>query len=167
MVGLGYHFALSRENAKRIFAAKGGEEIGALIAEFHGSKEMKANSQILPLKRTWDAIHRCLTEGELDPAGGDFPMNHVILGGKVIHNGDDYIAVVIRPDMLTFITEALHDLKEPEFRAKFFALGAKGYDQPLTDKEYALVWNALQEINGFFAYCEEERVAVLFTGAWK
>jgi hypothetical protein len=167
VVGPGYHIALSREHAKRVFANKDDASLPPLIAELLADKSLKANSQILEVKRTWDAIHRCLTEGMLDPEAGAFPLNHVILGGKKLHNGDDYVAVVVRPDMVTFIAETLHEIKEPDFRKKFFALADKGYDQPINEKEYSFIWHTVQEIRTFFEYCDEERFAVLFTGKYK
>ncbi len=167
MVGPGYHIALSREHAKRVFGSKDDPSLVGLIEELKNDKALRANSQVLEVKRTWDAIHRCLTEGTLDPEGGDFPLNHVILGGKKIHHGDDYVAAVIRPDMVTFIAEALREVKEPEFRKCFFALGDQGYDQPINEKEYSYVWHAVQEIRTFFEFCDEERFAVMFTGKYK
>lgn len=167
MVGPGHHIALSRDHAKRVFANKDDASLPPLIAELLGDKSLRANSQILDVKRTWDAIHRCFTEGALDPEGGEFPLNHVILGGKKLHNGDDYVAVVVRPDMVTFIAEGLRDVKEPDFRKAFFALSEKGYDQPINEKEYSYIWHMVQEIRAFFEYCDEERFAVLFTGKYK
>jgi hypothetical protein len=167
VVGPGHHIALSREHAKRVFANKDDASLPPLIAELLGDKSLKANSQILDVKRTWDAIHRCLTEGTLDPEAGEFPLNHVILGGKKLHNGDDYIAVVVRPDMVTFIAEGLREVKEPDFRKAFFALGEKGYDQAINEKEYSFIWHMVQEIRAFFEYCDEERFAVLFTGRYR
>ena len=167
MVGPGHHIALSREHAKRVFANKDDASLPPLIAELLGDKSLKANSQILDVKRAWDATHRCFTEGALDPEGGEFPLNHVILGGKKLHNGDDYVAVVVRPDMVTFIAEALRDVKEPDFRKAFFALGEKGYDQPINEKEYSYIWHMVQEIRAFFEFCDEERFAVLFTGKYR
>jgi hypothetical protein len=167
VVGPGYYIALSRDHAKRVFANKDDATLPPLIAEFKSDKALKANSQILEVKRTWDAIHRCLTEGTLDVEAGDFPRNHVVLGGKKLHNGDDYVAVVVRPDMVTFIAEALHEIKEPDFRKCFFALADKGYDQPINEKEYSFIWHTIQEIRAFFEYCDEERFAVLFTATYK
>lgn len=167
MVGPGYHVALSREHAKRVFANKDDSTLPPLIEELRNDKTLKANGQVLDCKRYWDPIHRCLTEGTLDPDAGEFPLNHVILGGKRLHQGDDYIAVVVRPDMVTFISEALHDLTEPDFRKRYFALGDKGCDQPINEKEYSYVWHMVQEIRTFFELCDEERFAVLFTGKWK
>lgn len=163
MVGPGYHIALSRDNAKRVFAAADDASLKTLLEEFKNSKDMRKNGQMVECKHTWDAIHRCLTEGELDPQGGEMPLNHVVLGGKQLQKGDDYWAVLVRPDVTLFVAEALHELKEPDFRQKFFALAGTSYDQPINEKEYALAWHHVQELRLFYEYCAEERFAVVFT----
>ena len=163
MAGLGFHIALSRDNAKRVFAVPNDTALLALIEEFKNSKELRKNGQVVECKRTWDAIHRCLTEGTLDPTGGEVPMNHAILGGKQLNKGNEFIAVLVRPDLTPFVAEAMHDMKEPDFRQRFFALGQHGYDQPINEKEYTLVWHHVQELRSFFEFCSEERFAVLFT----
>lgn len=167
MIGLGYHIALSRDNAKRVFAVSDDAALLSLIEEFKGSKELRKNGQLVDCKRTWDALHRCLTEGTLDPTGGEIPMNHAILGGKKLNKGPEFIAVLVRPDLTPFVAEALHNIKEPDFRQRYFALGNHGYEQPINEKEYALVWHHLQELRTFFEYCSEERFAVLFTAKIK
>jgi Domain of unknown function (DUF1877) len=164
VVGPGYHFALSRDNAKKVFAVTDPKGFLTLFDEFKNSKDMQKNDQILENKRTWDAIHRALTEGELDPQGGEMPLNHVILGGKPVNAGEDYFAAVVRPDLTPFLSEALHDMKESDFRQKYFALQNTSYSQPINEKEYALVWHQVQEIRSFLEFCSEERFAILFVG---
>jgi hypothetical protein len=162
--GAGYHFGLTRDHAKRVFAATDDAALLALAEEFKNSKEMKKNGQVVDCKKWWDPIHRCLTEGELDPEGGEIPLNHAILGGKQLAKGTEYFISLVRPDLTPFVAEALHDLKEPEFRQRYFQLADKGYTQALNEKEYALVWHQIQELRNFFEYCAEERFAVLFIG---
>jgi hypothetical protein len=162
--GAGYHFALSRDNAKRVFAATDDAALLALAEEFRNSKEMQKNGQVVDTKQWWDPIHRSLTDGTLDPEGGEMPLNHVVLGGKQLAKGTDYFMNLVRPDLTPFVAEALHDMKEPDFRQKYFALGASNYGVPLTEKEYALIWHKVQELRTFFEYCAEERFAVLFVG---
>ena len=88
----------------------------------------------------WDPIHRCLTEGELDPTGGDFPLNTAILGGKQLHQGDDLAAVLIRPDMINFVAEALAEVKQQDVQTKeekvlrserYFGAVARSFQLPM------------------------------------
>jgi hypothetical protein len=161
-VGLGFHIALTREHAKRLHAIQDDSSLKTFSDELQSSAEMKKKGRVIETGRTWDAIHRCLTDGELDPTGGDFPLNHVVLGGKHLHQGDGYTAVFIRPDMTPFIAEALGDVKQKDFREKFDALGSS-YTGGRSEKDFGEVWRQLQRLRVFFEDCSQNREAVMFT----
>jgi hypothetical protein len=163
VVGRGYHIALGREHAKRLFGIKDDQEILKFLEELKASPEMKKSGRLLDSGTAWDALHRCLTEGELDPAGGDFPLNHAVLGGKRLYQGSDYVAVLIRPDMTRFISDALDEVDEADFRKKFFALNRDSYKQPLGEKEFTQHWIMLQDLQVFFEAAADNLEAVVFT----
>ena len=163
MVGRGFHIALSREHAKRLFAIKDDPSLLQFLEELKSMPDLKKSGRILDLGTAWDPIHRCLTEGELDPAGGDFPLNHAVLGGKQLHKGADSTAVLVRPDMTRFIADALEELTEDDIRQKFFALDSKSYQQPIDEKHFMHMWIALQTLKDFYLAATENLEAVVFT----
>ncbi|MDX1945105.1 MAG: DUF1877 family protein [Pirellulaceae bacterium] len=163
MVGRGYHMALGREHAKRLFAIKDDGALRKFLDELRGAPDMKKSGRLLELGTAWDGIHRCLTDGTLDPTAGDFPLNHAVLGGKQLHQGADYTAVLIRPDMTRFIADALEELDEDEVRKRFFALDRNTYQQPIGEKEFMEIWLALKNLQVFFAAAAESLEAVIFT----
>jgi hypothetical protein len=167
VVGKGYHIALTREHTKRVFSQLDDESLRAFLNELITSPEMIKSGRVLDIGASWDAIHRCLTDGDLDPAGGEFPLNHTILGGKELHKGDDYAATLIRADITPFVAEALNELREPEFREKFFALDPKSYDQPIDEKSFLEVWLAITNLRVFFDAAAENLEAVIFMGKFK
>ncbi len=162
MTGPGYHVALGREHAKQLFSLKDDDALRNFVQGLKDSKEMRTSGRLVDTKTHWAALHCCLTDGELDPAGGEFPLNHVILGGKALHKGDDYTAIVVRPDMTPFIAEALGDIKQIDFRAKFDTL-RKDVPEATRNKEYVEVWRTLQELRVLFEDAAANREAVLFT----
>jgi hypothetical protein len=163
VVGRGFHLALAREHAKTLFGLKDDESIRKFLEELKAKPDMKKSGRMLDLGTLWDPIHRCLTEGQLDPAAGDFPLNTAILGGKQLLKGSDYTAVLIRPDMTNFIADALGELEEDELRKKFFALKGGSYDQPIDEKHFIEMWLRLQDLKVFFAAAAENMEAVVFT----
>jgi hypothetical protein len=167
VVGRGYHIALGREHAKRLFSLKEDQAILQFLEELKSSSEMKKSGRLLDTGTTWDPIHRCLTEGELDPAGGDFPLNHAILGGKPLHQGTDHVAMLIRPDMTRFIADALAEVEEDDFRQKFMALNPASYQRPITEKEFMEVWLKMQDLKVFFEAAAENLEAVVFTAKYQ
>jgi hypothetical protein len=167
VVGRGYYLALARDHAKRLFGLKDDKAILDFLEELKASKEMKKSGRLLDVGPAWDPIHRCLTEGELDPAAGDFPLNHAVLGGKQLHQGSDHVAVLIRPDMTRFVADALDELDEDDFRKKFLALNPASYREPISEKAFTAVWIAVQDLQVFFAAAAENMEAVVFTAKYQ
>ncbi len=167
MVGRGYHIALGREHAKRLFGLKEDQAILQFLEELKADPAMKKSGRLLDSGTAWDAIHRCLTEGELDASAGDFPLSHAVLGGKQLHQGDDYAAVLVRPDMTRFIADALAEVGEDDFRKKFFALNPQSYNQRIGEKEFTEVWLALQNLKVFYEAATENLEAVVFTAKYQ
>ncbi len=166
MVGRGYHIALAREHAKRLFAIKDDASLRAFLDELRSLPEMKKSGRLLDTGTAWDPIHRCLTEGELDPAGGDFPLNHAVLGGKQLYKGSDYTAVLVRPDMTRFIADALAEVDEDYLRQKFFGLNPASYQQPIDEKHFMEIWLALSNLKVFYEAAAENLEAVVFTAKY-
>jgi hypothetical protein len=167
VVGRGYHIALGRDHAKRLFGLKEDQAILQFLEELKAAPDMKKSGRLLDTGTAWDAIHRCLTEGELDPAAGDFPLNHAVLGGKQLHQGQDYAAVLVRPDMTRFIADALGEVDEDDFRKRFLALSQHSYKQRIGEKEFIEVWLALQNLKVFFEAAAENMEAVVFTAKYQ
>ena len=163
VVGRGYHIALAREHAKELFGIKEDAALRSFLDDLKARPDMKKSGRVLDSGTTWEAIHRCLTEGELDPAAGEFPLNHAILGGKQLYKGADSTAVLIRPDMTRFITNALDELDEAEVRPKFFALAGGTYARPIDEKHFMEMWRMIQDLRVFFDAAAENLEAVVFT----
>jgi hypothetical protein len=162
VVGPGFHIALAREHAKTLFGLKDDASIRKFLDDLKARPDIKKSGRLLDIGTSWDPIHRCLTEGELDPAGGDFPLNAAVLGGKQLLKGADYTAVLIRPDMTRFIADALAELEEEDVRKKFLALKGGSYQQPIDEKHFMEMWLRLQDLKVFFEAASENLEAVVF-----
>lgn len=162
MLGRGFYLALGREHARRLFGIKEEAPLAAFLEELKNSPDMKKSGRLLDVGGVWEPLHRIMTDGELDPGGGDFPGNHVVLGGKQLHHAADFSAILIRPDIVGFVSEALNDLKQNEVREKFQNLPAS-YEQARGDKEFAEIWLAIGKLRTFFDAAAENLEAVVFT----
>lgn len=165
MSGRGFHIALAREHAKTLFGLKEDGAIRKFLDELKARPDIKKSGRLLDVGTLWDPIHRCLTEGELDPTAGDFPLNTAVLGGKQLLQGKEYTAVLIRPDMTNFIADALGELEEDDVRKKFFALQGGTYQEPIDEKHFMEMWLRLQDLKIFFDAAAENKEAVVFTAA--
>ena len=67
--------------------------------------------------KAWDAMHRALTDGSLDPNGGSFPLNRVILGGRHLHQGSGYIVALVPKDEVPDVAHHRADHRISDARA--------------------------------------------------
>ena len=57
------------------------------------------------------ALHRVLSDGSLEPDAGEYPLNHAVLGGRVLGHETGFAVVLKRPDMCPHIADALSHVK--------------------------------------------------------
>lgn len=101
---LGVHVAIDATTAQRLLVAGDDDERSALVEEI---EEELLDVDSCGTDKAWDAIHRCLTDGQLGYANGTYPLNATILGGQQLHDGDDYIISLLTPDQVTDVAVAL------------------------------------------------------------
>ncbi|HZN34417.1 MAG TPA: DUF1877 family protein [Pirellulaceae bacterium] len=158
---------MGREHAKTLFGIKEDGPLLKFLDELKVRPDMKKSGRVLETGVLWDPLHRCLTEGELDPAGGDFPLNHAVLGGKQLHKGADHAAILVRPDMVRFISDALAEISEETMRQKFFGLPKAACCVAQDEKHFMELWLALQNLQVFFQAAADNLEAVVFTAKWR
>lgn len=160
---LGAHFSLSNDDVERLCAFDQSERVCYLhevIEEefFAHQPERKAESG-----KAWDAMHRALSDGELTWDGGTYPLNHVILGGRLLYTGDDFIMVLKTPHQVRDVAEALPKITEAVFRERYFAIDAGSYGLPLSEEDFHYTWDWFQVVRDFWLRAALERRYVLFT----
>ena len=72
MASLGVLFALTEKQTKHLMKAHGDEEVLELIEEI---EEAWDKESLQETDMAWDAIHRCLSDGSLNPEAGTYPFN--------------------------------------------------------------------------------------------
>jgi hypothetical protein len=150
-----------------LFGIKDDGALLKFLDELKARPDMKKSGRVLESGILWDPIHRCLTEGELDPAGGDFPLNHAVLGGKQLHKGPDRAVVLVRPDMVRFISDALAEITEESLRPKFFGLPKAACSIAQDEKHFMELWLKLKDLQVFFEAAADNLEAVIFTAKWQ
>ena len=71
---------------------------------------------VCELDKAWDAIHRTLTDGNLEWKNGEYPLNHFILGGEILYSQDDYIISLKSPQQVSDIYNALAKVTAEQFK---------------------------------------------------
>lgn len=163
MSGDGAYIILTREDAKQLFAQKEDEAIRKFVEQLRQSPKQRDIGLVLECGCDWDPIHRALTEGKLDPDDGEFPLDHCVLGGRQLHSGDGFDAILIRPDVAPHVAGALNDLRRAEFVEKYMAIAPADYGKEPSEPEADRVWSTLKLIRQMFDDAAIEHAAVVFT----
>jgi len=152
-----------RDDAKQLFAQKDDESIRKTVQQLLRSKRHRDNGLLLECGQAWDPIHRALTGGTLSPDAGEFPLDHCVLGGRQLHAGDGFDAIMIRPDIVPHVAQALHELKREEFHARYMTIDPADYGKQPNEAESDQAWGKLKSIRQLFEEAGNEHAAVLFT----
>ncbi|MEM1438269.1 MAG: YfbM family protein [Pseudomonadota bacterium] len=160
---LGVHFALTEVQVSKLRAtedeSKRLEYVQGIEEEFlSGDKLHAAESD-----KSWDALHRLMSDGSLDWDGGQYPLNHVVLAGELLCTGDDYIMSLKTPEQVDDIADALGGIDSDEFRSRYYRIDADDYDADLSDDDLEYTWSWFNGIRDLYSRAAEEGRYVLFT----
>jgi hypothetical protein len=162
-VSLGVHFALTPEQEKQLLAAVGDDEVIAVveaIEEGDGHLELPDACQT---DKAWEAIHRCLADGQLTYDGGEFPLRAVILGGRQLVEEADYTVAYVPASDVPQIATALAGIDERWLRGRYDRLAGTDYGWQLSDDDFDYTWAGLQDVVEFYAAAADRGRAVIFT----
>src|SRR5437660_8646942 len=98
----GEMFAISDLEGLRLFDAKD-DQVREVVEDIDDKWD---EQWLCQLDKSWDAIHRCLSDGTLYLSRGRYPLNHAVLGGRGLHKGDDYIVCYVAPNQVADVARA-------------------------------------------------------------
>lgn len=113
--------------------------------------------------KAWDAIHRCLSDGQLNYESGEYPLNHCILGGTPLYDGDDYIVFLKSPKQVADVAAAFKNLDEATFRERYFKIDAETYDGEVSEQDWEYTWGWFEGMSEFYEKAAKAQRMVLFT----
>jgi hypothetical protein len=164
MACLGVLFSLDHETVKKLLAFQSDEERLNFVQEEIEEKIMTNEPErFAEFDKSWDALHRSLTDGRFDWSNGTFPLNHVILGGQQIYNEDDYIMSLKTPEQVEKINEAIQKITEIDLRNGYNKIDSEDYGFDLTDEDFEYTWTWFKDALAFWAKAALEKRYVLFT----
>lgn len=112
-------FALGAQDAGRILACRSGDKVMEWVGEVEDRWDV---DHLFELDKSWDALHRCLTDGDLAFENGEYRLSHVILGGVPRYGGDDHIVCYVAADQVREVAAALEPLDDRWLSNRFATL---------------------------------------------
>ena len=156
----GVYFALSDEDLKKLLKAKDDQERLSILQD---EIEQKWDEEWLyEMDKSWDALHRCLTDGSLGFNKGAKPLSLCVLGGKQLYSGDDYIVSLKTPSEVADLARALPSITEQDLRKRYFALPSD-YGMNFDEQDFQYTWDYLSGLPDFFAKAAAAGRHVVFT----
>ena len=113
--------------------------------------------------KAWDAIHRCLTDGYLGLDNGSYPLKAAVLGGRHLHNGEDYIVSLLTPDLVRDVARALAEVSRETLRAGYLAIDPDDYGPEFGDEDFDYTWENFTDLVAFFHRSALAGSHVIFT----
>jgi hypothetical protein len=163
---LGVHFALTDEEVGALRSKRSSRKRLDFLQEDIEERYLAEGNETgfaAESDKAWDAMHRALADGRLSSEGGEYPLNHVVLGGEILYVRSDYIMSLKSPKQVREIAAALRSLKKAEFRQRYFALDPKIYRFPVDEDDFDYTWHWLEKVRGFYGRAAKAGRFVLFT----
>ena len=153
----GVHLSLDREASKRLFVCSD-DELRSFVDEFSVNEDNRQQGFVLDTGDVWKTLHRCLTDGTLDPTAGEFPLNHCFLGGRQLSRTNGFSVTLVRPDMTRHVADAISQLADDDLRARYDQYFRQTADA--NDLDDAIT--ALRKLGEFFDAASALAHAVVF-----
>lgn len=106
-------YRLARDQAKQLFSCRTVDALRAFIAAIDPA------TPTLEGEGTALVLHRILSDGSLEPDAGEYPLNHAVLGGRVLGHELGFAVILKRPDMCPHIATGLSQIKPETIEAAF------------------------------------------------
>jgi len=155
----GVYFALTTDDVRQLLAADDNESVLAVLETVDRRRD---EIWLQTVDKTWDAMHRCLSNGTLYYDEGEYPLNRTVLGGKHLYDGDEYVIAYVAPNEVKEVAAALTPIQELEFRRRYDAIDPDDYDGEHGDVDFGATWEYFRHVRDFYARAASAGRAVVF-----
>lgn len=155
----GLLLALGRDEAKSVFSSRQDEQLATALAEILAQTDSQCRAD---LKGQWSTLHRIFTGGSIDADGGDLPLRQCILGGRPMYQGDEMSVILVRPDMVPHISEALQELTLEELQDRLKQAQSATDDRSVQDAQIDVLTPIFESVRAVYELAASQRQAVLF-----
>lgn len=158
----GVHFAVTTEQFALLLDATGEED--RLMSVVEAIEEAWDGEFLAESDKAWDAIHRCLTDGSLSYESGEYPLNHVICGGRQLFKGDDRTVALVTPEQVRDVSSALEPMTKAWFREQYFSLLKQDdYNGEIGDEDFEYTWDWFENVRDLYRKAASADRAIIFT----
>ena len=162
MAALGVHFALTEAEVLELESRDDEARLDYVQQEIEEQFFENRQDDFAETDKAWDAIHRCLTDGTLRGASTS-PLEMVVLGGKSLYSGDDYIIVLKSVAEVRAVVPHLARITEASLRESYDRIDAGEYGGEFGDEDFECTWENFVALRDFWERAAKKGRSVLFT----
>lgn len=170
-------FALDGQDVEKLRAVKQEDRAAYMHEEIEERFFDEFPAYTCELDKSWDAMHRMLTDGNLNFENKYPPLCNVIFGGEplygvvrkpsvetVIPEGEDDEFIILKtPEQVAEVAKALPALTKEECEERYCKIDAEDYGMQPDAEDFDYTWEYLQDSLDFWKKAAEEQRYVLFT----
>ena len=157
----GVHFAITDKQYRKLTSFTTDDELIEFLQE--EIEEGWDEDWLCETDKAWDAIHRCLTDGKLEWNNGSFPLNAVVIGGKQLHRGEDYIISLITSEQVVQVAGSIKEIDEAFFRKGYQKIKQSEYDGLLGEEDFQYTWEYFKGLPALFEKAAKDRRSIIFS----
>ncbi|MCI0359066.1 MAG: YfbM family protein [Planctomycetaceae bacterium] len=163
---LGIHLALTGDEANKLKSQLNDDARRDYLLEELEDKYFSEEQDFLAESdKAWDGIHRALTDGRFTYDNGEYPLSHVVMGGEIVYHQSDYIMVLKSPKEVKDVANAIRDITEDNFKARYRKIDQALCEWPLSEEDCDYSWHWFQEVRNVFERAAQANRYVLFTAS--
>lgn len=169
MANRGVFFAIDDLTSKKLLKLQGTARVDFVLSEIEDIYFDNKPEATCETDKAWDAMHRSLTDGNLYWENGEYPLNHLVLGGMVLYGAndgeDDFVIVCKDKAQVQDVAKALKDYTDADFKKGYAQIDMEDYEYQLgfEDLEYALTW--FHKVKDFWQKAADSNLNIIFTCA--
>jgi hypothetical protein len=157
MAGRGGLYAITPEEAARLEATPLEERW-----EFANDLAQESPGDCY-LDKSWEPLHRCLTDGTVEPGKGTYPLNRCLLGGKELCGDNGDYVYLVTPAEARDVAAALQGLSLEWLRERYALLAHTDYAQWMNSDDQQGAVDYFREMRDFYQEVVRAGDAVIFT----
>jgi Domain of unknown function (DUF1877) len=159
-VSLGRSFALAPDEVDELLAQPDDAAREDWLLELE-----EGDAPYLDYDKAWDALQRCLGDGELVIPDDGPPLAYAVFGSRPLmeHEETDTFAGLLAADEVPAVADAVEAVDERWLRARFATLTDTDYDGPADEDDFTYTWDTLAELRVFLRRSAGSGAAIVFT----
>ncbi|MDE5696646.1 MAG: YfbM family protein [Lachnospiraceae bacterium] len=170
-------FALNEQQVEELLAVERSERVDYMREEIEEKFWNDFPEYVCELDKSWDAMHRMLTDGSLNFENKFQPLCNVIFGGEFVYGltrqpsgeviisegEEDEYMILKTPSQVAEVAEALPKRTKEECRKCYYMIDPEDCGWQPDEEDFEYTWYYFQDSFEFWKKAAEEKRYVLFT----